>query len=486
MSTAPMPNRSLGAKLLIVCALAILMSLPAFAVFGLIYDRTNRAQAVVQEVGERFGGEQGFLGPILVAPYTVTRTAPSREGGPDVRSTETGWYMVFAETGEAQATADTDVRSRGDLFKVRTYSADIRFRAAFDLTGQPSAAPDGAVINWARAAILIGIADPRGIQGRADIEVSGRGAIPLAPGSAYADVLPQAGMGAYAPVGAQNGVVRPLQWLVAEIGQTARPGAQFEVTTALRSTGVESLGLAAFAMNTDIRMRGDWDNIGYFGAFPRIEERGDAAGAAETDGFDARWSIPFVARGVAAAGPSNTLGALLSADVRIRFIDPSNPYQSVTRSLKYALLFVGVVFLAFFLFEATGDRRVHPAQYVLVGLAQIIFYLLLLAIAERTGFDVAFLIAAGATVALVAFYLGAIFKNRARGAAAFVGFGVLYGLIYLLMRIEDYALLAGSIAAFLVIAAVMWFTRNLDWYGFTNDLREARAARTEPRDTPAP
>ncbi|MGE0044733.1 MAG: cell envelope integrity protein CreD [Hyphomonadaceae bacterium] len=468
--TAPRPvNRSLGLKLLIVCALALTMSLPAFAIFGLIYDRTSRAQQVIAEVGERYGGEQSFIGPIVVAPYRVTRTAPNPAGGAAVQSVEDGWYVVFPETGEADANADTDIRSRGDLFKVRTYTADVRFRAHFDLTGEPSAAPEGAIINWERALILVGVADPRGTQGRAELTIEGRDPIPFEPGTVFSGF---AGSPTAPVVTPQGRPIGQMQWLAADASGIARPGAEFDASTALRFTGVESMGVAAFARNTDIRLRGDWGSVGYAGAFPRADSEEDEEGAAERNAFDARWSVPYVARGVAASGAADTLGMLANADARVRFIDPANPYQSVTRALKYALLFIGVVFLAYFMFEATSERRVHPAQYVMVGLAQIIFYLLLLAIAERIGFDWAFLIAAGATVMLISAYLGAIFKSRTRGLIALGGFSVLYALIYLLMRIEDYALLVGAVAAFLTIAAVMWFTRNLDWYEFAERAKE--------------
>jgi inner membrane protein len=414
---------------------------------------------------------------VVVAPYRVVRPAPPAPPGAQAQppQVETGWYMAFPESGQVDVNVDTAVRSRGsgDLFKVRTYTASLDFRSRFDLTHEPSAAPEGAAIDWRRAAILIGVADPRGARGSAEIAIPQRGVIPLAPGSAYGQV-----MGAYVAGG------RGIQWLAADAGGFANPGERFDANANLRFTGVESLGVGAFAKNTDIRIRGDWPDVGYFGAFPRQSEEEEPAARAEAagGGFDARWSIPYVARGVAAAGVSSDLAALASTDVRVRFIDPANPYQSVTRALKYALLFLGVVFLAYFLFESTSERRVHPAQYILVGLAQIIFYLLLLAIAERLGFDLAFLIAAGATVSLIAAYLGAIFKSRTRGYSAFGCFAALYALIYLLMRLEDYALLAGSVAAFLAIAAVMWFTRNLDWYGLT---AEARGPSPAP-PTPAP
>lgn len=141
-------------------------------------------------------------------------------------------------------------------------------------------------------------------------------------------------------------------------------------------------------------------------------------------------------------------------------------YRSVTRSLKYVLLFLGLVFLTYFVFEATTGKRVHPAQYVLVGTAQLIFYLLLLSLSEKIGFDSAFLLAGSATVALLATNAGWIFRSRLQGTRALTTFSLLYTLIYLLLRLEEDALLIGAIASFLAVAAVMFFTRRIDWYSF--------------------
>ena len=139
-------------------------------------------------------------------------------------------------------------------------------------------------------------------------------------------------------------------------------------------------------------------------------------------------------------------------------------YRSVTRSLKYILLFLGLVFLTYFVFEATTGKRVHPAQYVLVGTAQLIFYLLLLSLSEKIGFDGAFLLAGSATVALLATNAGWIFASRRQGTRALATFSLLYTLIYLLLRLEDDALLIGAVSSFLAVAAVMYFTRGIDWY----------------------
>jgi inner membrane protein len=149
----------------------------------------------------------------------------------------------------------------------------------------------------------------------------------------------------------------------------------------------------------------------------------------------------------------------------VSFIEVADPYQSVNRSLKYVLLFLGLVFLSYFMFEVTTGKRVHPAQYVLVGIAQIIFYLLLLSLAERIGFDLGFLLAGAATVVLLSLNAGWIFASRAQAARGFVIFTLLYVLIYTLLRLEDNALLVGAVASFMAVAAAMYLTRRTDWFG---------------------
>jgi inner membrane protein len=123
-----------------------------------------------------------------------------------------------------------------------------------------------------------------------------------------------------------------------------------------------------------------------------------------------------------------------------------------------------LLFLSYFVFEVTTGKRVHPAQYVLVGVAQIIFYLLLLSFAERIGFDLGFLLAGAATVVLLSANAGWIFASRTQGFRALICFSLLYALIYMLLRLEDNALLVGAIASFLAVAAAMYFTRRIDWY----------------------
>jgi inner membrane protein len=161
----------------------------------------------------------------------------------------------------------------------------------------------------------------------------------------------------------------------------------------------------------------------------------------------------------AMSGYASGQQTLFGSSIRV-----ADTYRSVKRSMKYVPLFLGLVFLTYFIFEATSGKRVHPAQYILVGTAQIIFFLLLLSLAEKIGFDFAFLLAGGGTVTLLSTNAGWVFTSRRHGLRALAVFSLLYVLIYLLLRLEDDALLIGAISSFLAVAAAMYFTRKIDWY----------------------
>ncbi len=461
------PRRSLGLKLLLVCALAFLMSVPALFVFALLMDRTHRAETVAAEVGGLMGGPQTFLGPVIAVPYarTVSAAAPV---GPDGRTTvaapaaassvETGVWHIFPARGRVEVASDSDVRRRS-LFRVPVYEAEVRYAATFDMTRAGDDAPAGAVLDWNRAELIVGASDPRGARSDIGLAVGGRPPVALTPSL----VEPRTELAPFEDARAVSFAPRGLRLFGTPLGAADRAGPTLEASGSATFTGAQRVAVLAFAGTTEAAIRGDWADPSYNGGFLPAEQ-GEAAGAGD-EGFAAHWTVPFVARGVPVE--AGGLAALGATELGVTFVEPANPYQSVSRSLKYAPMFIGLVFLAYFLFETTTGRRVHPAQYILIGLAQVIFYMLLLSIAEHTGFDLAFAIAAAATVGLISAYAGWTFDSRAQGLRALAAFTFLYGLIYVLMRLEDYALLVGALASFAAIAAAMYFTRKIDWYGVT-------------------
>jgi inner membrane protein len=462
-----LPSRSMGLKLLVVCALALVMIIPTFFVRGLVAERMHRAEAAAGEVGGLTGGPQTFLGPVLAVPYR----APAGAAGDQP---STGVLVVFPKTGAARVATHTQVRKRS-LYSVPVYTADVSYSAKFDLSGAAAAAPTGAVLDWGRAEFLIGASDAKGARSAVTLVAGGR-ALELAPsqlapqmelqppakpaeGQADAQQTPAPEQPQQAP---QPQKPQPALHLFGAPASGFAPNersAPFEVSGTMSFSGARRVGVLAFARDTTVSIAGKWASPSFGGGVSATDREVTA------DGFKASWTVPFVARGVAEAGDPSLLAALGGTEMSTAFVEPANPYQSVERSLKYVLLFVGLVFLAYFIFETASSRRLHPAQYVLVGLAQIIFYLLLLSISEQLGFDAAFLIAASATVMLISLNVSWVFGGIWRFLVAFVLFSGLYGLIYVLMRLEDYALLVGAVSSFAAIALVMFFTRRIDWYG---------------------
>jgi inner membrane protein len=438
---AKLKTRSMGMKLVVVCGLALVMTIPALFVEGLINERTQRAADVTKEIGNYVGGQQTFLGPTLAIPYTVPAQAA---GG----TPEHGTYLVFPVQGAATVKTHTEERRRS-LFKVPVFEADLRFDAAFDLTGVPLAAPVGAVLDWSQAELVVGVSDARGALADGAITANGK----------TDSFVPTDGIDGLSLDSNGNQNQRtPLTLFGVMVSKLAQPNAKFQVSAALRFSGAQRIAILAYGKTTHLNIEGDWPDPSFDGGFLPVRR------TVSQQGFSGEWLVPWIARGIPAEGCSSSLAGLDSTALGVSFVELADPYQSVNRSLKYVLLFLGLLFLSYFIFEVTTGKRVHPAQYILVGIAQIIFYLLLLSFAERIGFDFGFLLAGSATVILLSANAGWIFESRLQGLRALLCFGLLYALIYMLLRLEDNALLVGAIASFLAVAAAMYFTRGIDWY----------------------
>jgi inner membrane protein len=385
------------------------------------------------------GGQQTFLGPVLAIPYSAPGDLPAQP-------VKHGIYLVFPAQAAATVKTTTEERRRS-LFRVPVFRADLKLDSAFDLTGVPAGLSNGQ-LDWSRAEIVVGVSDPRGAQADATLTAAG-GTFTLTPAESAENMM----------LGGQANSQVHLALLGTRVPNLAAPDAKFSVSSTLHFSGAQRIAVLAWGKTTHVTEAGDWPDPGFDGGFLPVSR------TVTPSGFTGQWSIPFIARGVRAEGPADLVTGLDATAMGASFVEVANPYQSVNRSLKYIPLFLGLVFLSYFLFEVTTGKRVHPAQYILVGIAQIIFYLLLLSFAERIGFDLGFLLAGLASVGLLSINAGWIFSSRRQGFRALAIFGLLYGLIYLLLRLEDNALLVGALASFAAVAAAMYLTRNLDWYG---------------------
>src|SRR5579883_3193802 len=428
--------RSLGLKLMVVCGLALAMTIPALFVSELVTDRMQRASEVTKEISAHVGGAQIFMGPVFAVPYRASTGAPAG-------SLSDGICLIFPEQARAEVKVATTERKRS-LFRVPVFAAELKLESDFDSSAL--APPAGTEFDWTRAEIIVGASDLHGALADPTLELDGH-IYGLAPSELSDRLL------------SQNREKAPFKGGLLAARPDVKMASVFHVVSSMKFSGAERIGVVAYGKTTHVLAQGDWRNPGFDGGVLPVTR------SVNDKGFRAEWMIPFTARGLRASGAGDVLSGLQATAVGFYFVQLGDPYQSVYRSLKYVLLIVGLVFLCYFGFEVTTARRVHPAQYVLVGLAQIIFYLLLLSMSERIGFDLGFLLAAGATVSLLSVNAGWIFEGSRRVLWSFGIFGILYSLIYLLLRMEDNSLLIGALSSFFAIALLMYLTRRVDWYG---------------------
>ncbi|MFZ2029848.1 MAG: cell envelope integrity protein CreD [Vitreimonas sp.] len=451
------PRGSLGLKLLLVCLLVLVMGVPLLFVGALVGQRETRAAQVTSQIGQLSGGQQIVGGPMLLVPYQHSYDAADDQGRMQHRM-EQGNYVVFADTGTADSTLTVEQRRRG-IYRAAVYNAAMQFSAHFDPASALRGVDSAYRFDWSRTRILMFVSDSRAIRNAAQVRFADGTTATFEPVSDLSSSAPSPDYSRSYTAPA----VQPATGLQAFAASAPlQSQAPFDVQTRLDLSGAQRFAFAAFAQDTTARIHGnrrDASAEGYFQSSQPLQT---------TDqGFGLEWRVPFVARGLEKAADLKdfNLGNTAARDMAVSFVDPDDVYRGVGRAVAYAIMFIGIVFLATLIFEAVSGKKAHPAQYILVGLAQCVFYLLLLSLTELIGFTTAFILASASTVSLLAYYAGVSFKSQAVGVRAFAALAVLYGAMYVLMTLEDFALLAGSIVAFAVIAATMIATRRIDWYG---------------------
>ena len=428
------PRGSIGLKLLLVCVLVVAMGVPLLAIGGVLVGRQARAMQVTNEIGARAGGPQIVTGPMLLVPYARNRTVADASGWQEGR-VEHGLYAFFPKTGAANAALNVTDRRRG-IYRAAVYQADTRFHAEFDVAQAVAALDSSYRLDWNEARIGLYVSDSRALQDATELTFGDGTKAPLEPS---AD-------------GSQSVSGR------APATAATQP---FTVDTQLKVGGAQRFAFSAFALNTSTSISGNRRDVSASGFIQSVDPL-----TPDANGFRAAWRAPHGnLRGIDMA--SAAFADLQQRDMAVGFVSSDDLYVGVARAVSYGILFIGLVFLATLIFEAVSGKRAHPAQYVLVGLAQSVFYLLLLSISEILGFSQAFAIAATATVLLLSYYAGASARSAGVGVMAFIGLCALYGAMYVLLTLEDFALLAGSLVAFLAIAGAMIATRRINWYGKT-------------------
>jgi inner membrane protein len=440
-------NRNLLIKLGAIAALIILLMIPIIMIDGMIEERQELRDGVLEDIARSSSHSQKITGPLLVVPYRKTVRewkTHDKTGERYLEESEVSGRVYFLpERLAVGGEIGTELRARG-IYQARLFHSNSRLSGHFEVPANFGVTEDLGDFRFGEPFVSVGISDIRGIKNNLVLE-QGERKLAFQPGSA--DQL----LGA--------GVHAPLPMAVADTHQAQR--LEFAFDLLLQGTG--ELSIAPVGRETQVDLSADWPHPSFIGEYLPSEREITA------NGFSARWQTSFFATNMeealndcANAGECN---AFLGRQFGVSFVDPVDQYLKSDRALKYALLFIALTFAGFFLFEVLKRLSVHPVQYGLVGLSLAMFYLLLLSLAEHMAFAQAYALAASACVLLIGFYVSHVLHSWLRGAGFTAALAGLYAMLYALLSAEDYALLMGSLLVFGLLAAVMVLTRKLDWYG---------------------
>ncbi|MBX9764864.1 MAG: cell envelope integrity protein CreD [Pseudomonadaceae bacterium] len=438
-------NRLLAFKLGAIALLIIVLLIPLSMIGGLVSERQYQRAEVLQDIARSSSYRQQLTGPILVLPYTKVWQQWKTHAKTGERYMEEqrhhGRLYFLPERFVLNGHVATEERARG-IYKALLYRSDNKISGAFKLPVRLGLGDELGLYQFERPFLSVGISDIRGISNDLQLRFNGQN-LSFAPGSA------EERFGA--------GVHAPLPALDSQGGQT------LEFAFDLKLQGTEQLSITPVGRDSRVELTSDWPHPSFIGEY--LPSSRDVS----TEGFKAQWQTSFFATNLEEALATCVRGdnceVLSARHFGVSFVDPVDQYLKTERAIKYALLFIGLTFAVFFLFEVLKRMAVHPVQYALVGMSLALFYLLLLSLSEHLSFALAYGIAATACVLLIGFYVSHVLRSAQRGAGFATLLALLYGMLFALLGAEDYALLMGSVLVFGVLAAVMVLTRKLDWYG---------------------
>ena len=433
--------RGLWIKIGTILLIALALLGPLAMIGGKIEDRQVTRAMVVSELAGSSVGEQTVSGPLLVLPCTdhyVVEEGNSKDGFKKVNRSSDCTRAHVPQTLSVTGSITTENRHRG-IYSARFFTGAFRFEGSFNVPAEAPAAA-GVTREWGVPLLLFSLRDPRGIRNAPGLTWNG-GVYPFSSGTA--------------PGSQSAGIHSVLPYKAGPFSGAHSFSFPMEIL------GLQSLHFVPSARQHEVKLTADWPHPSFSGRhLPATREVGDK-------GFEAVWRISELA----SEAPRGLIGCrdpgcrpVEQYAFGVRLLEPVDVYVQANRAVKYALLFVLLTFAGFFLFEILRDLRIHPVQYLLVGLALAMFFLLLIALSEHIRFVYAYLIAAAACVGLIAAYLQAVLKSALRALAFGAMLTALYTMLYALLRSEDHSLLLGAALVFGVLAAVMLLTRRIDWY----------------------
>lgn len=422
-------NNKILYKAIATGILIMVMLIPMIFVSNLVNERALRRAEVEKDVSSKWAAPQTVSGPYLYVPYK--KQLPGSDGKPVALA---GYFFILPEQLSIAGNIDTEERRRS-IYKVLLYKTQVSGTGFFQIQAPKNIAPDE--IQWNEIKLCMGISDFKGIEQKIDVNFKKK-QFSLLPG------LPNSTIDS-------NGLSVNVPLTATDMGTTIT----FNTNISLRGSG--QLHFMPLAGNSQFTLQSKWLSPSFDGNTIPSNRKVDK------NGFSANWSfnkanLPFSTL-LTDAKPINA-----SLAFGVSLLQPGDEYAQTDRCSKYAILLIGLSFALFFIMEIMQRKPVHPVQYVLVGFALIIFYTLLLSISEIASFDLAYFVAASATILLITVYVHSHFQQAKTAAYFTLLLSLLYGFIFILLRLEDTALLVGSIGLFIILAIIMYASRRINWY----------------------
>lgn len=451
-------RRSAMLKLIIVGFLILIFQIPRFMVTDLIHDRENLRDRATGEVSGKWGGNQTIGGPVISVPYETRRLNTDGK----TYSTTKGYVHFLPDEVDISGDLTPSERYRG-IYVVVLYNTLLQVKGSFGTFNTDNLSVAEEDIKWEKALFTVGIADMKGVQESIELQL-GDTPYQLGPGTVTNDIFDS---GASVPI------------------KIDKNSEGFNFSFEINLNGSTDLYFTPYGKVNTVKLASSWANPSFGGAFlPDDREVSEA-------GFSANWKVLQLNRNYQQSGVGryikSTKAAGRATDLYdyssnnsnnnsyeyrstssafgVKLMLPVDEYQKTYRSANYAAIFIIITFLTFFFIEVLNQKRLHPIQYLLVGAAIILFYILLLSLSEHFNFNKAYFISCGLTLTLITVYCRFILKNTKLTLLMFGVLTILYCFFYSLLQLQDYALLMGSFGLLVILATVMYLTRNVDWYG---------------------
>lgn len=449
-------QRQLAMKVCIIFGLGLLMLIPINMVQFKVYERQGYLEEAKTAVSKSWTGRQLVVSPILVVPYrlaAIETPAVDLKGADPLlyTSAENKISVVLPDQLTNIINVDNTLLFKG-IYEIPVYDSQLEFKGSFSARKLTEALREirstEGFESLGEPYISIHISDARGISDPPTL-LFNHAATTINPGSKLS-ALP-------------SGVHAFVDGLAALKEVSEKESIEFSLQLSLR--GMESLNFLALSDVAGTRLSSNWPHPQFIGA--SLPKERDIS----SDGFSAYWSSSRYSM----SGADLLMGCLSSKKCRrlknnasgVSFIDPVDVYLQSERSIKYAVLFIGLSFITFFVFEQMTRKRIHPIQYAFVGLAISVFYLLLISLAEHISFGWSYLIAVVCCASLLLFYVRYMLRSLLSAGLFCTMLVGLYGLLYVIVQAEDFALLMGSVLVFLVLTVLMTVTRGIDWYSLS-------------------